>query len=688
MATLDPIDGILLAVLLICSFIYLVRLTFAPPKKSDYDIFTSFDASFTGNQGSHGLFGNLKMSGKNCAIFYGSQTGTAEGFANALSKECSQRFGLKTAVVDLNDFGNADLKDVPDDMVAIFVLATYGEGEPTDNAVSFQQYVMSLTEDSVLHDKVLQSLKYVIFGLGNTAYEHYNAFARRVDEAFQKLGAARIGVLGEGNDGGSIEDDFLSWKETMWRELSQALGLQEKEVVYQPLFDIKELESSSTEELLHGKFSDRQNLFNGQGTHFLPIVHARELFHSQQRNCLHLEFDTSGSGIRYETGDHLAIWPANSVQEFNRFISVFGLSNKLKNVINIKAVDAVATKAPFPCPTTYETLIRFCVEIGASVSRRLILSLAPFAPDVESKAILISLGNDPHTFHARFTSKYYNIAQALESVTSLPWVDVPFSLLLESIPRLQPRYYSISSSASVQPKQIAITCVVESVTADNGISLFKGLNTNYLRWMTREMRRAGNDESILLEYPISKTRDRANGFGNSIVQVPAYVRHSNFRLPSKPEQPVVMIGPGTGVAPFRAFIQERAAQAKAGLEVGRTILFYGCRSWGEDFLYRDEWDEMTTDLGDRFTLIVAFSRANEKKTYVQHKLFENASIVGELILKHKANIYVCGDANNMAREVNAVISQIIAEKKGVSLEEGKYAVKAMKTRGAYQEDIW
>ena len=147
-----------------------------------------------------------------------------------------------------------------------------------------------------------------------------------------------------------------------------------------------------------------------------------------------------------------------------------------------------------------------------------------------------------------------------------------------------------------------------------------------------------------------------------------------------------MIGPGTGVAPFRAFVQERAHQAAKGVPVGKTVLFFGCRHPEQDFLYKKEWESYKEILGDRFELITAFSREGSKKVYVQHRLKEHAELVNELLDK-KAYFYVCGDASHMAREVNNVLATIIAEHRGIPAEKGEDVVKAMRTANQYQVRI-
>jgi NADPH-ferrihemoprotein reductase len=176
------------------------------------------------------------------------------------------------------------------------------------------------------------------------------------------------------------------------------------------------------------------------------------------------------------------------------------------------------------------------------------------------------------------------------------------------------------------------------------------VTTNYL--LALKQKQHGDPEDP--KYAITGPRNKYDG-----IHVPVHIRHSNFKLPSDPAKPIIMIGPGTGVAPFRGFIQERAAQAAAGEKVGMTVLFYGCRNRNEDFLYREEWGNYQQRLGDSFQIITAFSRETADKVYVQQRLREHSQMVNDL-LKQKANLYVCGDAANMAREVNVVLAKIIA----------------------------
>uniref|UniRef100_A0A8H7NPD1 NADPH--cytochrome P450 reductase n=1 Tax=Bionectria ochroleuca TaxID=29856 RepID=A0A8H7NPD1_BIOOC len=610
----------------------------------------------------------MEESGKNCVIFYGSQTGTAEDYASRLAKEGKSRFGLETMVADLEEYDFDNLDTFPSDKVAMFVLATYGEGEPTDNAVEFYEF---LTGEDVAfsegNDPALENLNYVAFGLGNNTYEHYNSMVRNVDKALTKLGAHRIGDAGEGDDGaGTMEEDFLAWKDPMWAALASKMGLEEREAVYEPIFGIVDREGLTPEsaEVYLGELNKMQlegtnkGPFNAHNPYIAPISESRELFSAKDRNCLHLDVDISGSNLSYQTGDHIAVWPTNPGAEVDRFLDLFELAEKRNNVISVKALEPTA-KVPFPTPTTYDAIVRYHLEICAPVSRQFVSTLAAFAPSEEIKAEMTRLGNDKDYFHEKTGPHFYNIARFLSAVSKgEKWTKIPFSAIIEGLTKLQPRYYSISSSSIVQPKKISITAVVESQTIPGRGDPFRGVATNYLFALKQKQNGDENPTPFGQTYEITGPRNKYDG-----IHVPVHVRHSNFKLPSDPAKPIIMIGPGTGVAPFRGFIQERAKQAKDGVNVGRTLLFFGCRKSTEDFMYKSEWEEYQEALGDKFEMVTAFSREGPKKVYVQHRLKERAQEVNELLLQ-KASFYVCGDAANMAREVNAVLVQLIAADAG------------------------
>ncbi|RYP26120.1 hypothetical protein DL767_008160 [Monosporascus sp. MG133] len=691
MAQLDTLDIIVLSVILIGTAAYFTKGKYWGVTKDPYaNSFANANGVKAGK--SRNIIEKMEESGKNCVIFYGSQTGTAEDYASRLAKEGKSRFGLETMVADLEDYDYDNLDQVPEDKVVMFVLATYGEGEPTDNAVDFYEFItgedVSFSQDA---DPPLGNLNYVAFGLGNNTYEHYNSMVRNVNKALEKLGAKRIGEAGEGDDGaGTMEEDFLAWKDPMWAALVEKMGLEEREAVYEPIFSIVERDNLTKDspEVYLGE-PNKMHLqgsakgpFNAHNPYIAPIAESRELFNVKDRNCLHMEVDISGSNLSYQTGDHIAVWPTNPGQEVDEFLSILGLDGKRDTVVSVKALEPTA-KVPFPTPTTYDAIVRYHLEICAPVSRQFLGTLSAFAPDEAVKAEMAKLGDDKDYFHDKISKNHYNIARTLSVVGGgKKWSNVPFSAFIEGLTKLQPRYYSISSSSLVQPKKISITAVVENQVIPGRQDPFKGVATNYLFALKQKQNGDPDPEPFGLTYEIMGPRNKYDG-----IHVPVHVRHSNFKLPSDPSKPVILVGPGTGVAPMRGFVQERAKQAKSGQNVGRTLLFFGCRKRSEDFLYESEWEQYKQVLGDKFELITAFSREGPSKVYVQHRLKERAKEINEL-LEQKAYIYVCGDAANMAREVNTVVAQIIAEQRGIPESKGEEIVKNMRAANQYQEDVW
>merc|ERR1711939_1079380 len=296
-------------------------------------------------------------------------------------------------------------------------------------------------------------------------------------KALEKLGAKRIGAAGEGDDGaGTMEEDFLAWKDPMWADLAEKMGLEEREAVYEPTFAITEREglTKDSPEVYLGE-PNKMHLegaakgpFNAHNPYIAPIAESREIFTVKDRNCLHMEIDISKSNLSYQTGDHIAVWPTNAGKEVDRFLNVLGLKSKADSVISVKALD----------------------------------------PTEQAKAEMAKLGSDKDYFHEKISNKYYNIAQALHSISSEPWTAIPFSAFIEGVNKVQPRYYSISSSSLVQKTKISITAVVESLEVPGREDALKGVTTNYLLALKQKQHGDPNPDPHGLTYNITGPRNK------------------------------------------------------------------------------------------------------------------------------------------------------------------------------------
>ena len=472
-------------------------------------------------------------------------------------------------------------------------MATYGEGEPTDNAVQLMQNLSDESFEFSKGEHRLNGLKYVIFGLGNKTYEHYNVISRQVDEHLTKMGATRIGNRGEGDDDKSMEEDYLEWKDGMWEAFARIMNVEEGQGGDTADFAVSEVQDSIVPEKVYrgmcyppfpqlitvlftfsfsGELSARaltrsKGIHDAKNPYAAPISVSRELFqNTHNRNCVHVELNIEGSGISYQHGDHVGVWPSNPDLEVERLLCALGLSEKRDTVIGIESLDPALAKVPFPVPTTYGTVLRHYIDISAVAGRQILGALAKFGPTPSAESYLRSLNTGKEEYHAVVTEGCLKLGELLQlaagddiratptTANTTAW-NIPFDIIVSSIPRLQPRFYSISSSPKLNPNSIHVTCVVlkyESAGSRIPPRSVYGVGSNFLL----NLKYAANGETAPLisestgpnavlfpAYAIEGPRS-AHREG-SIYKAPIHVRRSTFRLPTNPKSPIIMIGPGT-----------------------------------------------------------------------------------------------------------------------------------------------
>jgi cytochrome P450 / NADPH-cytochrome P450 reductase len=299
-------------------------------------------------------------------------------------------------------------------------------------------------------------------------------------------------------------------------------------------------------------------------------------------------------------------------------------------------------------------LLTYHIDLAGPLSRKELRALAEGCPCPPEQRQLIELASEA-AFAREVQGQKLSLIDVLTRFASVP---CPLPLLLSLRPVLKPRYYSISSS----PKRLSRAC---SITV--GVHNFSG---------PQEARREGLCSHYLLHSPA----------GTQIRMLVKDTR-SSFRLPADPTKPVLLIGPGTGLAPMRAFIQERGALRAAGEAVGKTVLFFGCRRPDHDYIYREELEQHLRE-GTLDHLYLAFSRQpDQPRTYVQDLLLRHADVVRSL-LGEGASIYVCGDARKMAAEVQHALAQIVAASHGSSPAEADAMLETWKSEGRYLQDVW
>ncbi|KAG8182223.1 hypothetical protein JTE90_002654 [Oedothorax gibbosus] len=647
--------AILCALLSLAVYWIFFRKKKAEPIKSfsiEPNTFAVSDSSF---------ISKMKSTGRSIVVFYGSQTGTAEEFAARLAKEAN-RYCMKAMVADPEEYDMEDLAKVPEieNSLAIFCVATYGEGDPTDNAQEFYQWLQAGDAD-------LSELNYAVFALGNKTYEHYNSMGIYVDKRLEELGATRVFELGLGDDDANIEEDFITWKERFWGAVCEHFHIESlgEDVNLRQYASVMHGEELPPEKLFSGEiarlnsYKNQRPPFDLKNPYLSSILVNRELYKGE-RSCMHIELDISGARMRYEAGDHVAVYPTNNPELVEKMGKL--LNTDLDTAFSLNNLDEDSTKKhPFPCPTTYRTALMHYVDITSIPRTHVLKEIADYAKDEEHKKMLKMMGTSSEEGKSLYLNwvvkDHRSIIHILED---LPSVKPPMDHVLELLPRLQARYYSISSSPKVHPTSVHITAVlVDYETPTKRTN--KGVATGWLRGL----------------HPSEEATHK----------IPIFIRRSQFRLPSKSTTPVIMIGPGTGLAPFRGFIQERSFMKKEGKPIGDTILYFGCRKEKEDFLYGDELRAYLEE-GAVTKLHLAFSRDQPEKVYVTHLLRQNKQEIWKVIGEDNGHIYVCGDARSMAKDVHSIILEIIEEFGQKSKNEAEAYIKRMESQRRYSADVW
>lgn len=616
-------------------------------------------------------------------LYWGSQSGRAERLAAGLARECTARLGLRVAMADLDDHDHKHLREVPSSKLIVFVVSTFGEGDPTDNSVAFCSVLKALRATG--NTQLLTHLRYAAFGLGNRNYRYYNKIVDLVDTTLQELGARRVGTVGKADEakgGTATDEDFLEWSNSMLESLGEMFGLEKRPMVYSPELNVVAADPK-TEVTLAREAQPNINIP-------AAMVAARVLTNSLDRRCFHLEFDLSSNrSIKYQTGDHLLVWPHNSVSDVRGLCRLLGLGEKERTQpVKIESrLQGGNYATAFPSPTTKETILRHYLDISGPVTRGVLRQLAAFSPTPAAGEYLLALAKDKEKFSTTVSLGHLSLANVMQlAAGDQVWNQLPFTFLLECLGKLQPRYYSIASSPSVSPFQPAITLAItrkvlcaSACGAHLQRPYFHGVASNYLLAVKRSQKSNCNSNSM-------QPLDEGPDYGIINNKVLVQVRRSTFKLPGSPQRPIVMIAAGTGVAPFRGFVQERAAMAARELAVGESLLLFGCRSPTEDYLYDHEWRDHVATLPG-FEVINAFSRYGGKKVYVQDKLLEVKDRIAALLEKD-ATVYICGSAD-MAREVRRALMAVAMEMRNWTEEEAeRYVMEDMKKAKRLQQDVW
>lgn len=577
-------------------------------------------------------------------VLYGSNLGTAEGIAHQIGDDGATQ-GFATIVAPLDDYP----EKLPAQGAVVIVTASYN-GTPPDNAAKFCRWLQS----DGLAAAALQGVNYTIFGCGNRDWAAtYQAVPNMIDAQLEAHGAKRIYDRGEGDARDDFDGQFRAWYGPLWGALGSALSIATtgpETLVKGHRYEVEWAEAAPA----HPFAATYQ-------AQLLTVLENRELqrkdgAHPSERSTRHLEIALP-EGTTYRTGDHLGVLARNSQSLIQRVAARFNFNKD--SLIRIRANTTGKTHLPTGEPIKAADLLTGYVELQEVATRAQIQVLAEYTECPPEKAKLEALAGDDPDSVARYREQVLTKRLSLLDLLEMyPACSLPFNIYLELLQPLRPRYYSISSSPLAQPQQCSLTVGVVNAPARSGRGVYEGVCSNYLDHLA---------EGSL---------------------IPGFVRdpNSSFRLPADPTTPLLMVGPGTGLAPFRGFLQERAIQQAQGQVIGPSLLFFGCRHPAQDFIYEEELRAFEQRGVTR--LEVACSRVDgQPKTYVQALILKCQDEVWQLI-EAGAVIYICGDAGKMAPDVRAAFGRIYQTKTGGGEVEAETWLTGLAAQQRYLTDVW
>lgn len=538
---------------------------------------------------------------KDVTILYGSQTGNAQGLAENTGKTLEAK-GFNVTVSSMNDFKPNNLKKLEN---LLIVVSTHGEGEPPDNALSFHEFLHGRRAPK------LENFRFSVLSLGDSSYEFFCQTGKEFDVRLAELGGERLYPRVDCDL--DFEEPANKWLKGVIDGLSEAKGHSASAAV--PAEAPAGTSPYSRTNPFKAEVLENLNL-NGRGSN---------------KETRHLELSLEGSGLTYEPGDSLGIYPENDPE----------LVDLLLNEFKWDASESVTVNKEGETRPLREALTsNFEITV---LTKPLLKQAAELTGNDKLKALVEN----------REELKAYTQGRdVIDLVRDFgPW-NVSAQEFVAILRKMPARLYSIASSLSANPDEVHLTI-------------------GAVRYEAHGRERKGVC-SVLCSERLQP--------GDTI---PVYLQsNKNFKLPQNQETPIIMVGPGTGVAPFRSFMQEREETGAKG----KSWMFFGDQHFVTDFLYQTEWQKWLKD-GVLTKMDVAFSRDTEEKVYVQNRMLEHSKELFQW-LEEGASFYVCGDKTNMARDVHNTLVEIVETEGKMSREEAEAYLAEMKKQKRYQRDVY
>jgi cytochrome P450 / NADPH-cytochrome P450 reductase len=563
-------------------------------------------------------------------VLYGSNSGASEAFARRIASDGSARgYSVQVATLD------AHVGALSKEGATVIVTASYN-GQPPDNARKFCAWIANAPAGA------LSGINYAIFGCGNRDWgETYQRVPILVDQQLSAAGARRLLPLGAADARADFFGDFEHWYAPLWDTLAPVLGVVDagaRATTRGPLYEVEVVPSTD--------LAKQNQLAFGKVLANRELVDMTSPFGRSKR---HLEIALP-DGASYTPGDYLAVLPENDPELVEGAARRFDLRPDAALILR-SSRGVMAASLPTDRPVAVSELLGRHVELSAPATRRDVERLASSNVCPPHREHLAALAADQDRYRRESLEKRVSVLDLLENY---PSCQLTFAEFLEMLPAMRVRQYSISSSPRRDASRCSLTIAVVDAPAWSGIGQFRGTCSSYLSQLE-----PGDKVAVAVRTP-----------------------KNPFHLPRNNNTPIIMVCAGTGLAPFRGFIEDRAIRQAAGEPAGPALLFFGCDDPQVDFLYQEELQRWSDE--GAVTMFPVFARLSDGEvTYVQHRLWQERSRVLSLV-EQGAHVFVCGDGQHMAPAVRETLIRVLDDTK----QDGARRLADLEQAGRYAADVF
>ncbi|MET8454419.1 cytochrome P450 [Streptomyces sp. NPDC005209] len=583
--------------------------------------------------------------GVNLTVAYGSSLGSCEDLARTIADR-GERSGFGTTLMSLDELGD----NLPTEGLLVVVAASYN-GKAPDNAQRFDDLLAAgLPEGS------LSNVRFALLGAGNTQWvATYQAFPKRIRDGLLAAGATPVVERGIADAAGDFDGMASRWMDTLWATLAEEYAADTSEASG-PRYQVQLLTESDVRPAIVSEqaypltvVANEELVADATGLWDFSIEPPRP-----SAKSITVELP---EGVTYDTGNHLAVFAKNEAALVERALRRLGV--EYGQVLRLDQPGGGRTHLPVGVPVTAGILLTEFLELQDVATRSQIQTLAEYTqcpwtrPQLQAYAAATEEAEEH--YQKEILSKRVPVLGLLER---FPAVELPLAVFLEMMGPIRPRFYSISSAPSASPRHVRLTVGLLEGPALSGDGQYRGTCSSYI---------AGLEPG-----------DVVYGY----VRVPS----PTFAPPADPATPLILIGPGTGIAPLRGFLEERARQHENGTEVGLSQVFVGCRHPEHDYFYKQEMQDW--EQAGIAQVHTAFSAVTgHPARFVQNAIANAADTVWQAI-EDGAYIYVCGDGRRMAPAVREALAAIYRHKTGSDDEAAQQWLAQLEADERYQQDVF